>query len=144
VMGAAAFLIAEYVGIPYSEVVKHAIVPALLTYIALFYVVDIEARRHNLKGLERKQHRSNLMSAALFGMTAAGFVIFCWLVGVALGWSRELFRTVASCGVAIGSSPLYLDLLAIRARFPDMAEDDPNKPNLVLTDTHKVAHTGIH
>ncbi|WIY52620.1 TRAP transporter permease [Devosia sp. YIM 151766] len=144
VMGAAAFLIAEYVGIPYSEVVKHAIVPALLTYIALFYVVDIEARRHNLKGLERKQHRSNLMSAALFGMTAAGFVIFCWLVGVALGWTRELFGTAATWGVALGSALLYLVLLAIRSRFPDLAEDDPNNPDLVLPDTLKVAPTGIH
>ena len=43
VMGAAAFLIAEYVGITYAEVVKHAFLPAFLTYGALFYIVDIEA-----------------------------------------------------------------------------------------------------
>ena len=46
VMGAAAFLIAEYVGISYAEVVRHAIIPAALTYLSLFYVVDIEARKH--------------------------------------------------------------------------------------------------
>lgn len=144
VMGAAAFLIAEYVGIPYSEVVRHAIVPALLTYLSLFYVVDIEARKHNLKGLPREQHRAKLMSAALFGMTAAGFVIFCWLVGVLLGWTREVFGAAASWGVVIGTTILYLVLLAIRARFPDLAEDDPNNPDLVLPDTAKVAPTGIH
>ncbi len=144
VMGAAAFLIAEYVGIPYAEVVRHAVIPALLTYLSLFYVVDIEARKHNLKGLPRKQHRPKLMSAALFGMTAAGFVIFCWLVGVLLGWTREVFGSAASWGVVIGTTLLYLALLAIRARFPDLEEEDLNDPNLVLPDTAKVAPTGIH
>ncbi|MET3926702.1 TRAP transporter fused permease subunit [Devosia sp. 2618] len=144
VMGAAAFLIAEYVGIPYSEVVRHAIIPAVLTYISLFYVVDIEARKHHLVGLPRQRHRSNLMSMALFGMTAAAFVIFCWLVGFALGWTRELFGQYATWGVVIGTTVLYLVLLAIRSRFPDLAEDDPNDPDLTLPDTVKVAPTGIH
>ena len=67
VMGAAAFLIAEYVGISYSQVVQHAIVPALLTYVSLFYVVDIEARKANLKGLPRESHRSGFMSTACLG-----------------------------------------------------------------------------
>ncbi len=53
VMGAAAFLIAEYVGITYAEVVKHAFLPAFLTYGALFYIVDIEAAKLGLKGLSR-------------------------------------------------------------------------------------------
>src|SRR5205814_661637 len=43
IMGVAAFLMAEYVGISYAEVCKHALLPALLTYGALFYVVDLEA-----------------------------------------------------------------------------------------------------
>ncbi|WP_041351528.1 TRAP transporter permease [Neorickettsia risticii] len=43
VMGAAAFLMAEYLSIPYIEVVKHAFLPAVLTYIALLYIVHIEA-----------------------------------------------------------------------------------------------------
>ncbi|OAM78034.1 TRAP transporter permease [Devosia elaeis] len=144
VMGAAAFLIAEYVGIPYSEVVRHAIIPALLTCISLFYVVDIEARKYNLTGLPRKRYRSRLMSVALFGMTAAAFVIFCWFVGIALGWTRDVFGPAASWAVAIGTLLLYLALLAARARFPDLDDDDPNNPDLVLPDTAKVAPTGIH
>lgn len=144
VMGAAAFLIAEYVGIPYSEVVRHAIIPALLTYISLFYVVDIEARKFNLKGLPRKRYRSRLMSAALFGMTAAAFVIFCWFVGFALGWTRSFFGSGATWAVAIGTLLLYLGLLAARSRFPDLEDEDPNNPDLVLPDTAKVAPTGIH
>lgn len=144
VMGAAAFLIAEYVGIPYSEVVRHAIIPAVLTYISLFYVVDIEARKYNLQGLPRKRYRSTMMSMALFGMTAAAFVIFCWLVGFALGWTRSAFGSNATWAVGIGTLLLYLGLLAARARFPDLAQDDPTNPDLVLPDTAKVAPTGIH
>lgn len=144
VMGAAAFLIAEYVGIPYSEVVRHAIIPALLTYLSLFYVVDIEARKHNLKGLPRTRHRSRVMSLALFGMTAAAFVIFCWAVGFLLGWTRDFFGAAATWAVVIGTTALYLVLLAVRARFPDLQADDLNNPDLVLPDTAKVAPTGIH
>src|SRR5690606_39710016 len=70
--------------------------------------------------------------------------IFCWLVGVGLGWTRELFGSAASWGVAIGSLLLYLLLLAVRSRFPDLEEDDPNNPDLVLPDTAKIAPTGIH
>ena len=43
VMGAAAFLMVEYVGIPYSEVCKHAFLPAILSYLGLFYIVHLEA-----------------------------------------------------------------------------------------------------
>jgi TRAP-type uncharacterized transport system fused permease subunit len=43
VMGAAAFLMVEYVGIPYSDVVKHAFLPATLSYIGLLYIVHLEA-----------------------------------------------------------------------------------------------------
>ena len=39
VMGAAAFLMVEYIGISYFEVVKHAFVPAIISYIALVYIV---------------------------------------------------------------------------------------------------------
>ncbi len=54
VMGAAAFLIAEYVGIKYFDVVRAAIVPAMIAYIALFYIVHLEALKLGLKGIARK------------------------------------------------------------------------------------------
>src|SRR5690606_547584 len=43
VMGAAAFLMIEYVGIPYTDIIKHAFLPAILSYISLFYIVHLEA-----------------------------------------------------------------------------------------------------
>ena len=55
VMGVAAFLIAEYLAIPYGEVALAAVIPALLYYLALFVQVDLEAARGHLSGLPREQ-----------------------------------------------------------------------------------------
>jgi TRAP transporter 4TM/12TM fusion protein len=51
VMGAATFLIAEFLNIPYGEVALAAVIPSLLYYIALFTQVDLEAAKHGLGGL---------------------------------------------------------------------------------------------
>ncbi len=48
ILGAAAFVIAEFVGITYFDVVTHAFVPAVISYIALFYITDLEAQRLGL------------------------------------------------------------------------------------------------
>jgi TRAP transporter 4TM/12TM fusion protein len=53
IMGAAAFIIAEYLGIDYLDVVKAAVVPALVSYIALFYIAHLEATKLGMKGLPK-------------------------------------------------------------------------------------------
>ncbi len=53
IMGAAAFLMVEYVGISYLEVIKHAILPALISYVALIYIVHLEACKLKMQGIER-------------------------------------------------------------------------------------------
>jgi TRAP transporter 4TM/12TM fusion protein len=55
IMGAAAFIIAEYVNVPYIEVVKAAAVPAFASYAALFYIVHIEASKLGLRGMPRSE-----------------------------------------------------------------------------------------
>lgn len=59
VMGAAAFLIAQFMGIPYAEVALAALIPALLFYIALYFVVDLLARRKGLTGLKSTEMITN-------------------------------------------------------------------------------------
>ncbi len=54
IMGAAAFIIAEYVNVPYIAVVKAAAIPAFASYAALFYISHIEASKLGLKGIPRK------------------------------------------------------------------------------------------
>ena len=55
IMGAAAFLMAEFVNIPYMEVVKAAIVPAVLYFIGVFLGVHFEAKKDNLQGTPRSE-----------------------------------------------------------------------------------------
>jgi len=55
IMGAAAFIIAEYVNVPYVEVIKAAAIPAFASYAALFYITHIEASKLGLRGIPRSE-----------------------------------------------------------------------------------------
>lgn len=55
VMGAAAFVMAEFIGVPYARIMAAAAIPAILYYLAIFVVVDLEAARIGLKGLPREE-----------------------------------------------------------------------------------------
>jgi len=55
IMGAAAFIIAEYCNLPYLQVVKAAFIPAIISYIALIYITHLEASKLGLKGLSKEQ-----------------------------------------------------------------------------------------
>jgi TRAP transporter 4TM/12TM fusion protein len=55
IMGAAAFIIAEYCNLPYLQVVKAAFIPAIISYIALIYITHLEASKLGLKGLPKEQ-----------------------------------------------------------------------------------------
>ena len=54
VMGAAAFVMASFIGVTYFEIVKHAFLPAIISYVALFYISHLEALKLNLKGMDDK------------------------------------------------------------------------------------------
>ena len=55
IMGAAAFIIAEYVNVPYIDVIKAAAIPAFASYAALLYITHIEASKLGLKGIPRSE-----------------------------------------------------------------------------------------
>jgi len=55
IMGAAAFIIAEYVNVPYIQVVKAAAIPAFVSYFGLFCITHLEASKHGIKGLPKSE-----------------------------------------------------------------------------------------
>ena len=59
IMGAAAFIIAEYIGVSYTEVIKAAAIPAFASYAALFYLTHLEAAKLGLRGMPAED-RPNL------------------------------------------------------------------------------------
>jgi TRAP transporter 4TM/12TM fusion protein len=210
VMGAAAFLMVEYVDISYFEVVKHAFVPAIISYIALVYIVHLEAMKLNMQGLPRAGEVKPAKLALLsFGITLAsilvlggalyylselfhlldtslnrlvailvlillqvgvfkgavakaedgtkakilskGALILCNMVIVSFGvfFAIDVIRQVAGpeltpwiAGAAI--LVVYVYLVSICARHPDLVVDDPNSPVTQLPDPGPTVMAGLH
>lgn len=144
VMGAAAFLIAEYVGIPYAEVVKHAFFPALLTYGSLFYIVDIEAMKLGLTGLP-SQSRHTFLQGALRGiMGICGFIILAGLVYYGIGWTKIVFGAAATWIIGTALVVVYLGLVAYRAQHPDLPLEDLEGEIVKVPNFGETARTGLH
>jgi TRAP transporter 4TM/12TM fusion protein len=144
VMGAAAFLMAEYVGITYAEVCKHALLPAILTYGALFYVVDLEAVRAGMSGIERRKTRTLQQGLIKALMTICGIIILGGLVHYGLGWTKTAFGEASGLIAVIVLVTAYFVLVRIRARSPDLAADDSSKAFATVPDFYEVARSGLH
>ncbi len=145
VMGAAAFLIAEFTGISYPEVIKHALLPALISYIALVYIVHLEALKLDLAGLDKPPSHITLMQkliGVLFGFLA--IVVLGGIVYYGLGWISDAFPGMTIYGAAGLFLLAYLMLITLSARRPDLHMDDPNAPLLVLPKPGEVALTGLY
>ncbi|MEO0822943.1 MAG: TRAP transporter fused permease subunit, partial [Pseudomonadota bacterium] len=80
VMGAAAFLMVEYVNIPYIEVVKHAFLPAVISYIALLYIVHLESLKMGLEGLKKPGRRIGVLMILILFLS--GFLVMAALTGI--------------------------------------------------------------
>ena len=144
VMGAAAFLIAEYVGITYAEVVKHAFLPAFLTYGALFYIVDIEAAKLKLRGLARSStspvHHALLRAL----MTICGIIVLSGVVYWGIGWIKLVFGAAAAWVLGVALLAIYIALMRYKAGHPDLPHDDLSKAIVKVPDFFETARTGLH
>lgn len=123
VMGAAAFIMTEFVGIPYSDVVKHAFIPAILAYFGLYCVVHIEARKINMQTLKRTAERPLGLRLArtlmgVLGVTISGFTIY-----VLFTYVKVLFGSYSAIFVICILSAAYLYLLKLSARYQDPDAD---------------------
>ena len=88
VMGAAAFVMAEFLAVPYAQVALWAAIPALLYYVSLFFAVHFDAKRHKLAGVPKSELPRFLNVMAVRGHL---FVpIFVVLIGLILGYSAPL------------------------------------------------------
>ncbi|MEE8454375.1 MAG: TRAP transporter fused permease subunit, partial [Limibaculum sp.] len=145
VMGAAAFLIAEFTGVPYTELIKIALLPALVSYIALVYIVHLEALKMGLKGLPKPPSTMTMANkmigflSGFLGITALAAVVY-----YGMGWIKVVAPDQAFLIVSIGVSAGYLFLLWIASRHPDLVIDDPNAPVTELPVAGDVARTGYY
>ena len=144
VMGAAAFLMAEYVGVSYAEICKNAALPATISYIALFYIVHLEACKAGIKGLPRRAGTSALGRLAGILMTLCALVILANVLYFGLGWIKELFPQAAIWIVLAAIVVVYLGLLRIVAAEPDLIVDDPNADVIELPPLKETVLAGLH
>jgi TRAP transporter 4TM/12TM fusion protein len=118
VMGAAAFLMVEYVGIPYLDVIKHAFLPAVISYAALLYIVHLEALKMGLEGLPRhpdSDHRARLLG---YGLTVSGLLAFAGAVHWGLDAVQEMLGGLAPWVAGGALLLLYVALLMLAAKAP--------------------------
>ena len=129
VMGAAAFLMVEYVGIPYFDVVKHAFVPAVISYIALVYIVHLEAMKAGMQGLPRAYTPKPIVQRLIgIAFTIAVICALSLAVYYGMGWIRPAFGPAASYVIFALLVAVYVALLWVASREAPLHMDDPNAP----------------
>ena len=142
VMGAAAFLMVEFIGISYVEVIKHAFIPAVISYIALVYIVHLEALKKDMPALgESKSFLGMIVKFFIgFAVFGAGFTALIYVMRFLQGAVPDLVSPISMIGLAV----VYLYLVWVAAKEPDLEEDDPNDPNIKIPTVADVYKTGLH
>lgn len=126
IMGAAAFLMVEYVGMEYSQIIKHAFLPAVLSYFGLIVMVHIEAVRAGIEGLPRDPNaaprtvKSRLIG---LGLTVSGLLILAGLVRVVGTVSHDL----------LGVSAIWLLIPLLLVGYVLAIRDVSRQPEIDLT-----------
>jgi len=135
----------EYVGIPYVDVIKHAFLPALISYIALIYIVHLEALKANMKGLPSSNPARPLLNKVIGFMT--GLLLLMGLsiaVYYGLGWLKPVLGEATPWVVSVGLAIVYVGLLKVGANYPELEMDDPNSEVVKLPQTRPTVMVGLH
>ncbi|MCQ4347978.1 TRAP transporter permease [Pseudomonas stutzeri] len=144
VMGAAAFLMVEYVGLPYVEIIKHAFLPAAISYIALVYIVHLEALKLGLQPIGNQPPKPWLRRLTGFAFGAALISGLSLAVYYGLGWLKPALGDYALPGIGALLAAVYLGLLKVAASNPPLPAEDPHKPLEELPQTRAVLLSGLH
>ncbi|MUK47417.1 TRAP transporter fused permease subunit [Aliivibrio fischeri] len=144
IMGAAAFLMVEYVGISYVEVIKAALLPALISYIALLYIVHLEACKAGMKGLPRRHNPTLVQSLLSFTGTILGLCIISAAVYYGIGWTKGVFGDAATPIVTIALLLSYVGLIRISAKYQEHAMMAIDEELTEVPDPGPTIKSGLH
>ena len=143
VMGAAAFLMVEYVGIPYAEVCKHAFLPAVLSYIGLFYIVHLEALKLGIEPMVQPLQRRLRDKALRTALGCSGTLVLVCVLYFVLEGAKALLGGYAAWAIGGVMLVLYLTSVRLAAREPDLP-DDIDVQNPQRLDTWSTVKAGMH
>ena len=144
VMGAAAFLMVEYIGMSYVEIIKHAFLPAAISYIALLYIVHLESLKLGLQPIGGHQPKPWLRRLTGFAFGAALISGLSLAVYYGLGWLKPALGEYALPVIGVLLALVYLALLKVAASVPVLPPEDPNAPLEELPQTRAVLLSGLH
>lgn len=144
VMGAAAFLMVEYVGIPYTQVITHAFLPAVISYIALLYLVHLEAVKSNMQTFERPVVHPLPIALLRIGITVASIVILAGLTYFGIRAVQAALPQISGPVVLAILAAIYLAMIWLSASQPDLEVDDPNSAVVRLPIATDVLKSGLH
>jgi len=142
VMGAAAFLMVEFIGISYLEVITHAFIPAVISYIALVYIVHLEALKKDMPALGEAKSFVGMIGKFFLGFAVAGAGFTALVYGV--GALRDAVPSLTAPIMLALLLAVYIWLVAIASRKPDLEADDPNAEEIVLPQVKDIYATGLH
>ena len=144
VMGAAAFIMTEFIGITYYDVIKHAFLPAVISYVALYFIVHAEAEKAEMPILERAARHPLLYRLLMAAASVAGFIILSGLVyaaGRLILAFAGLFTLPAAITLFLAA---YVATVFFSTRFPPLKMEDPRAPALHLPQTFPTFMAGLY
>ncbi|NMT63370.1 TRAP transporter permease [Marinobacter orientalis] len=144
IMGAAAFLMVEYVGISYLEVIKHAILPAMISYVALIYIVHLEACKLKMKGIERLDRPTLAQRMLNWVVILLGLSVLTFIVYYGIGWLKVVLGEAAVWVLGPLLLAVYIALVWYSTRFPVLEPDDPESAMDTLPEVGPTVKTGLY
>jgi len=142
VMGAAAFLMVEFVGISYLEVIKHAFIPAVISYIALVYIVHLEALKQDMPALGPAKSLTRMFLSTAAGFAVAGTLFTGLIYGVR--GLQDVAPSIADPIIVLLVLVLYVLAVRVAARREDLSPDQTLTGEIKLPSIGKVFPTGLH
>jgi len=140
IMGTAAFLMVEYVGVSYIEVIKHAFLPAVISYIALIYIVHLEALKAGMKGLKRtaKLNKVDKLISICSVLIVLGVLV--WVLPPFFQMIKDIAGDINVLVVSLIMISSYVSLLFYVSKMPDL----PTGEIIEIPEVGKTVKAGLH
>ncbi|MCB1870226.1 MAG: TRAP transporter permease, partial [Gammaproteobacteria bacterium] len=129
---------------PYIEVIKHAFLPAIISYIALVYIVHLEAVKADMQGLPRAVNTTLAQKLFTFVSVILGLILLSAGIYYGIGWTKAVFGTAATWLVGCCMLLVYIGLLWYAARYPELAPDDPESEEVHLPEPGPTIKSGLY
>jgi TRAP transporter 4TM/12TM fusion protein len=134
----------EYIGISYLQVIKHAFLPAVVSYIALLYLVHLEAVKKDMPMLPKAVQSTAVQAMLRFGIVACSIVILAGAIYWAIMLVRMVIPGISGPVLILALLAAYVALVWYAAKSPELELDDPNAPVVRLPIASDVLKTGLH